>query len=376
MRFLLKRLVDTPKNKSITAASTSTGKAWGQHCGTTCGCVLRIETKLSDEHTTANASPTIIEASYHAKRVLAAPIKSSDRNGIYLQPLTTQHSSNSAQPILSSCTCPALHKLATQTVNYLPGKTLAQIRNEIVESVTSARTSVAFRHTVLRENILPTISEETSKKALGIENRLAKKKNRTTTASDGAYDNIMNSIHKYGHCYDLVEDSLLSMIHERMPVSRNYNEADFYSITMGSYFPLYDGKSIGMMHHDRVSRQKKPGLSSVHEASDWQRRESPSSLFLFGDDTIHNNNTMSGMIMEHIESWLVGTGDNKKDTQREESIEDAATGESYRRNAYLRLLDMYGQEFEDDISSQKEDRDWAKDDWLDYVDQTSLGNTA
>ena len=85
---------------------------------------------------------------------------------------------------------------------------------------------------------------------------------------------------------------------------------------------------------------------------------------------------MSGMIIEHIESWLVGTGDNKKDTQREESIEDAATGESYRRNAYLRLLDMYGQEFEDDISSQKEDRDWAKDDWLDYVDQTSLGSTA
>ena len=82
------------------------------------------------------------------------------------------------------------------------------------------------------------------------------------------------------------------------------------------------------------------------------------------------------MIIEHIESWLVGTGDNKKDTQSEESIEDAATGESYRRNAYLRLLDMYGQEFEDDISNQKEDRDWAKDDWLDYVDQTSLGNTA
>ena len=369
MRFLLLKssssqsLASTSK-KAVTASAT--GKAWGQQCGSTCGCVLRIETKLSDaDASSPMSSPTIVEASYHAKRVMATASNNTSNGGIHLKPLTTQHKSNT-QPILSSCTCPTLHQLAQQTVDYLPGKTLARVRNDIEMGVANTRSSVAFRHTVLRENILPVVAEK-SQKTIRLDSITSSSYQQLDNKMDDAKTtgvHEMNSTNKHGHCYDLVEDSLLSMIHERMPISRSANEADFYSITLGRYLSVYDFSGAKRKQHldDNMQQNESSGtigheheLSSIHEASDWQRKSSPSSVFLFGDESNATNSTsMSGMFIQHVrDSFLSET---KAQT---DSADDRPT-------TYLQLLDMYGQEVDSD--DNKED-DWAKDDWLEYVDQ-------
>ncbi len=76
-----------------------------------------------------------------------------------MRPLTTQHASR-LRPILTSCTCPTLHHLAQRVVDHLRGKTLAQIRNEMGMGVVGPRSTVAFRHTVLRENMLPAFGNQ------------------------------------------------------------------------------------------------------------------------------------------------------------------------------------------------------------------------
>jgi hypothetical protein len=48
--------------------------------------------------------------------------------------------------------------MAKRAVDHLRGKTLAQIRNEMDMGVVGPRSTVAFRHTVLRENVLPAIA--------------------------------------------------------------------------------------------------------------------------------------------------------------------------------------------------------------------------
>lgn len=369
MRFLLlKQVGNSSSSQSLASTSkkavnVSTGKAWGQQCGPACGCVLRIETKLSYADA---SSPTIVEASYHAKRVMATASNNSSNGGIHLKPLTTQHKSNT-QPILSSCTCPTLHQLAQQTVDYLPGKTLARVRNDIEMGVANSRSSVAFRHTVLRENILPVVAEKSQKKirldsiTSSSYQQLDNKMDDAETAT-GVHE--MNYTNKHGHCYDLVEDSLLSMIHERMPISRTANEADFYSITLGRYLSVYDFSGAKRKQHldDNMQLSESSGtigheheLSSIHEASDWQRKSSPSSVFLFGDESNATNSTsMSGMFIQHVrDSFLSET---KAQTDPADD----------RPTTYLQLLDMYGQEVDSD--DNKED-DWAKDDWLEYVDQ-------
>ena len=381
MRFLLlKQVGNSSSSQSLASTSkkavnVSTGKAWGQQCGPACGCVLRIETKLSyaDASSAPSTSPTILEASYHAKRVMATASKNNSSNGgIRLKPLTTQHKSNT-QPILSSCKCPTLHQLAQQTVDYLPGKTLARVRNDIEMGVANNRSSVAFRHTVLRENILPVVAEK-SQKTIRLDRSLTSSSyqqldNKMDDAKTATGVHEMNSTNKHGHCYDLVEDSLLSMIHERMPISRTGNEADFYSITLGRYLSVYDFSGAKRKQHldDNMQQNESSGtigheheLSSIHEASDWQRKSSPSSVFLFGDESNATNSTsMSGMFIQHvrdsINTQLLGS-ETKAQT---DSADDRPT-------TYLQLLDMYGQEVDSD--DNKED-DWAKDDWLEYVDQ-------
>jgi len=369
MRFLLKRVVDVGKNRASTAKKrldTRTTKAaqsqsWGQQCGISCGCVLRIETQLSESST--SISPTIVSATYHAKRVLATS-NNNDKNGdIYLKPLTTQHKSNNSQPILSSCTsCPTLHQLATQTVEYLPGKTLDQVRNHIENGIATTRSSLALRHTILRENILPAIEEENSKKKLG-----------TTTKSSSTQQLKTN---QYVHCYDLVEDALTSMIHERMPTPRrNINkDADFYSITLGAYFSMYDTSNSRRRQRrhidDSIEYLQRPDNDigeeeeklSTLQANNWQR-ESPSSVFLFGDEHVvqSNNNTMSGYIYQYIKESI-----NNQFAGNDKTIEGESQTEQIEAptTTYLQLLDMYS-EVDSDDDTQKD----AKDDWLMHVDQ-------
>jgi len=384
MRFLLKRVVGVGKNRATakkrldtsTTKATAQSQSWGQQCGISCGCVLRIETQLSESST--SISPTIVSATYHAKRVLATS-NNNDNGGIYLKPLTTQHKSNNSQPILSSCTtCPTLHQLATQTVEYLPGKTLDQVRNHIENGIVTTRSSLALRHTILRENILPAIEEENSKKKLGTAKKSSsiqqlKKNHEVNTKKNGRHE-MKHLTNQYVHCYDLVEDALSSMIHERMPSPRsNINrEADFYSITLGSYFAMYDtsnSKRRRRQHIDSIDYLQRPDNDMNDEeklsaqANDWQR-ESPSSVFLFGDEHVvqSNNNTMSGYIYQYIKESI-----NNQFAGNDKTIEgESQTEQTAPTTTYLQLLDMYS-EVDVDDDTQKD----AKDDWLMHVDEMS-----
>ena len=382
MRFLLKRVVGvaTAKKRLETSSTKAAAQSqsWGQQCGISCGCVLRIETQLSESST--SVSPTIVSATYHAKRVLATS-NNNDNGGIYLKPLTTQHKSNDSQPILSSCTtCPTLHQLATQTVEYLPGKTLDQVRNHIENGI-ATRSSLALRHTILKENILPAIEEEKKKKKLGTAKKSSSiqqlKNHEDNTKRNGRYE-MMKCTNQYVHCYDLVEDALTSMIHERMPTPRrSINEdADFYSITLGSYFAMYDTSNSKRRRRrhidDSIDYLKRPDNDidekeeklSTLQANNWQR-EAPSSVFLFDDENVvqSNNNTMTGYIYQYIKESI-----NNQFAGNDKTIEgESQTEQTAPTTTYLQLLDMYSEVDVDDDDTQKD----AKDDWLMHVDQMS-----
>jgi len=286
----------------------------------------------------------------------------------HLKPLlTTQHSKTNSRPILTACTCPTLHHLAQQTVDHLPGKTLAQMRNEIV----GPRSSVAFRHTVLKENVLPSIAAR-RKPFLGITNSASiqvDKHEHMEKDDTGVHE--MNSTHRHGHCYDLVEDSLLSMIHERMPTPRNDTVAESYSPTLGDHFRMYSSSGrkqpiddVDDSQQDESAAKHENELSFNHEAGDWQRR-SPSSFFLFGDDSNgHNTSTSSTFSMTGMFNRFLGN-----ESKNTVSTEDAS--EEHRpTTTYLQLLDMYGE----GNTNNKVDES-AMDDWLEYVDQKrSQGN--
>ena len=51
----------------------------------------------------------------------------------------------------------------------------------------------------------------------------------------------MNATHHYHYrnYHDLVEDSVLSMIHEQMPNPQKDDDAELYSLTLGGYFQTY-----------------------------------------------------------------------------------------------------------------------------------------
>ncbi|KAL7542729.1 hypothetical protein ACHAXR_012262 [Thalassiosira sp. AJA248-18] len=388
MRFLLKPSRSVAANTHIKASRAKaaasalassvetgdgSGKAWGQQCSPKCGCVLRIEAQLS-EHT-LSTSPTIVQASYHAKRVMAKTTshKTGNNNDTYMTPLTTQHSSQLSRPILTSCTCPTLHHLAQQTVDHLPGKTLAQMRNEIDMGLVGARSSVAFRHTVLRENVIPATA---SSNKLGYTRSKAVQQteedaNVEKDSSSGVHE--MNSTHRRGDCYDLVEDSLLSMIHERMPRPRKDDRIESYSPTLGGHFRMYSqsGRNqrtkIDDTQQDQSTADEENELPSFNEMGDWTPK-SPSSFFLFGDDSHTTSTTTFQNMMESINNHIYGGGANNAATRTEDNVSE----ERYRpTTTYLQLLDMYGDEY----GSEKMDEQ-AMDDWIEYVDQIhySQGN--
>ena len=114
-------------HNAITERATNniTGKAWGQHCSPDCGCVLRFELQLSNYRVSPalSTTETVAAATYHAKRVMVTKAKhlsdnddnrtsssSSSPSSTNLKPLlTSELSSHSQRPILTSCTCTTLH---------------------------------------------------------------------------------------------------------------------------------------------------------------------------------------------------------------------------------------------------------------------------
>ena len=129
--------------------------------------------------------------------------------------------------------------------------------------VVGPRSMVAFCHTVLRENVLPAISAMSNNKTL--ENYVEK-----AVKCTGAHG--MNSTTRHVHCYyDLMEDTLLSMLHKRMPSRRNDDKAESYSPTLGGYFRMYSssGRRQPIDFVDDLQRNESVAgqENSTHEAS-------------------------------------------------------------------------------------------------------------
>lgn len=171
----IKETVQTaPVAVTSTSAITPSGDAnyvqsWGQQCSPNCGCVIRFEARL-DPSTNRYTS-----ASYHAKSVVVTPSTSEDKNG-NLEPVMTFRNN---KPMFKPCSCPSLHKLATEVTQHLPNKEKLALGSSM--EFTGVRASPAFRHTVLEKQGLET--------------------------SDT-------------HCFDLVEEALTAMVKGHMPKSR------------------------------------------------------------------------------------------------------------------------------------------------------------
>lgn len=346
MRFLLNQVRSQAVTVSKSAADSgaqATAKAFAQQCSPNCGCVLRFEVQLSPA-STFTTSQTVLDASYNAKRVMTTPTS----NG--LKPLMTKHASLNPQPILTSCTCTTLHSLADQIVQHLPGKTLQTLKNESNVGVVGTRSSVAFRHTVLNENILPVLKSK------------EKKWNITKQSSSAEVEGKFIDTEKHFHCYDLVEEALLSLIHERQIGARKDSIAEAFSSTMGGHFSMYNTSKKEQIpfndadeeeeQHTHVSKH-----SSMQTANGWLR-SSPSSYFLFGEDNAAVstlNYLQSGK--DAVVNFIFGRtedGDRPSGSSRDD-LRPTTT--------YLQLLDMYGNANEEEVE------DDSLDDWVNYVDQ-------
>lgn len=393
------------------AVNNITGKAWGQHCSPDCGCVLRFELQLSNNNLSPalSTTETVAAATYHAKRVMVTKAKHSSENDEHrtssssspssstttLRPLlTSEHSSKRQRPILTSCNCTTLHELAQQVVNHLPGRTLQQLRNETELGVVGTRSSMAFRHTVLRENVLPALSEKNSRswKKFGEmsskeqQQQQQQSEDRNNSSGDGMQE--MNSTQRYGHCFDLVEDSFLSMIHERAIPPRKDDKVHAFSPTMGGYFRMYSPSGRHQQKQQRhvpsqyslddddipaaATRRNDSPLAS--QSGNWLQT-SPSSYFLFGDESSNSSSKSSyysdGMLslfIDYAKETIFGVDNNATTATASSAMME---NRSRRPSNYLELLDLYG----DTHSDHGEKEEEPYDDWLDYVDTQSQGQS-
>ena len=389
-------------HNAITERATNniTGKAWGQHCSPDCGCVLRFELQLSNDRVSSalSTTETVAAATYHAKRVMVTKAKhspdndenrsssSSSPSSTNLKPLlTSELSSHSQRPILTSCTCTTLHELAQQVVNHLPGRTLQQLRNDTELGVVGARSSMAFRHTVLRENVLPALAEKEAqswKKFGEMSSKEQQQQNEDAKNSSGGGIHEMNSTQQHGHCFDLVEDSFLSMIHEREMSPRKDDKVHAFSPTMGGYFRMYSpsGRQQKQRHlpsqhsldeddiaAEYATMRRNDSLAS-QSGGDWLQK-SPSSYFLFGDESSNSKSSYSdgilSLFIDYAKESIFGR-DGNATAATSATVENGA-----RPSNYLQLLDMYG----DTHSDHGEKEEEPYDDWLDYVDTQSQGQS-
>ena len=366
MRFLLKPARSSKfalasaknlgkSNLDPISSSNVAARAWGQQCSPNCGCVLRFEVQLSPQ-TNTTASPTVVDANYHAKRVMTTRDA-----GASLKPLLTSHASHPSSPILTSCTCSTLHQLAQQVVEHLPGKSLDTLKNETDSGVVGARSSVAFRHTVLKESILP------------IEKEKEEKKWSTRRQNNINKSNQFSETQKHFHCYDLVEEAVLSLLHERQIAARKESNAECFSPTIGGYFSMYSISNrkrspFGEFDIDEEEQDnKKISFSSRYsmqsDNAGWLGM-SPSSYFLFGEENAAVSTlNYAQQIRNAIAAYIFGNSD--------EGVRHESIAERQRpTTTYLQLLDMYG-----NVTSDDEMEDDKLDDWVNYVDQSQNHST-
>ena len=173
--------------------------------------------------------------------------------------------------------------------------------------VVGPRSTVAFRHTVLRENVLPAIAA------------MSKSKRKQS-----------------------------------------------YSPTLGGYFRMYSSSGrrqpIDFVDDSQRNESVAGREHSIHEASGWLRR-SPSSFFLFGDESnsanMSDSLSFTGTLLRGMKDSFLGNRLFGHETKISSPIEDK-TGE---HTTYLQMLDMYG--------SDADKNDKIAADWLEYVDRNS-----
>lgn len=358
MRFLLQRTTSLKSGRPTVATSKKAAprvetrknegpcsKAYAQRCSPNCGCVIRFEATLSSDG--ASASPKVVNAAYHARRILAKSREDASGKTMRLQPLLTSRASpESAQPLMTTCSCQTLHLLAEQTVDYMNGRTMAHLLND--SSSNTARSSVALRHTILRENVLPRIEEQNN-------NKLGLGTSRPDQIRDGEPSNAIESINeteRRGHCYDLVEEAFFALAHERMLRPREDSEAERYSPTLGGSFRMYSRR---LRNEPPVEDTKRidDDDAAFRRVGVWQR-SSPSSYFLFGDESA-SSSSMFERAKESIGLRLLGLGGG-------DGI--GAKREERPPSTYLELFDMYN----DDEVYRKEEESDTYNDWVDYID--------
>jgi hypothetical protein len=150
--------------------------------------------------------------------------------------------------------------------------------------VVGPRSTVAFLHTVLRENVLPAIAVMSKRK-------------------------------------------------------------QSYSPTLGGYFRMYS--SSGRRHSfdfvdDSQQNESVAGREdSIHKASGWLRR-SPSSFFLFGDESnsanMSDSLSFTGTLLRGMKDSFLGNRLFGHETKISSPIED----KTREHTTYLQMLDMYG----------------------------------
>ena len=109
------------------------------------------------------------------------------------------------------------------------------------------------------------------------------------------------------------------------------------------------------------------------EGSGWLRK-SPSSSFLFGDESMNSTSTsdalsLAGTLMQSMKYYFNEKLSDTESMPLTPTIEREAS-EFRQPNTYLQMLDKYSNE----IKEKADER--AKADWLEYVDRNSLENSA
>mmetsp|Transcript_18561 Transcript_18561/g.25540 ORF Transcript_18561/g.25540 Transcript_18561/m.25540 type:complete len:352 (-) Transcript_18561:88-1143(-) len=277
-------------------------RAWGQQCSPHCGCVVRFESQLRPNASTYDN--IILNSSYEAKTVVSTR---NNRNH-HLQPQLTSKS----RPLLTKCSCPTLHNLASRIVEHTDGKSLSSLRNEL--QFNSTRSSTSFRHTALKES---------------------------------------NSDVSHTHCYDLVEEAYIAMLWGYMPRPRRQEE-EMNRITMTNL----------LSNNEAVEETNAPAVSGVNR---WNG--APSNNFSgYGSDG-HSIGTIASSshaaAAEQIDlsmlNFVDGFDDRKGWFQEMDEFVSKTSGQIDDRDDG----DVNGQETLGSSTQEKV----ARLDWVSYVDE-------
>jgi hypothetical protein len=233
-------------------------KRWGQQCGVSCGCVLRLEIEL-------DAKERVVAALATTKRILVQT-NSSNSNGKepphHLRPLLTKH--RHRPQCTSPSPCRALQALTSAVVHYMPGRYLWQLQN-YHEYSSHMRSSGAFCRTVLDQMALPSSPSPLSPSSLQPSN------SPPTTMS-------------YTPCFDLVEDALTALLKGYIAAARrttplSTDAAGAAAAITDDYNYSTDNWLVTSYHFEFDKKSKSSNKVLGWIQSWWQRQQVSSGWF-------------------------------------------------------------------------------------------------